>query len=77
MFDISFWKFILPGVALLLLVFILLARGFGVIKLEYLNLKWLRELQAFKLHTDDPAYKGALVAIISHTKSQIAKNSLG
>ena len=66
MFDISFWKFILPGVALLLLVFILLARGFGVIKLEYLNLKWLRELKAFKLHTDDPAYKGALVAIISY-----------
>ena len=66
MFDISFWKFILPGVALLLLVFILLARGFGVIKLEYLNLKWLRELKAFKLCTDDPAYKGALVAIISY-----------
>ena len=66
MFDISIWKFLLPGVALLLLVFILLARGFGVIKLEYLNLKWLRELKAFKLHTDDPAYKGALVAIISY-----------
>ena len=66
MFDISFWKFILPGVALLLLVFILLARGFGVIRLEYLNLKWLRELKAFKLYTDDPACKGALVAIISY-----------
>ena len=66
MFDISIWKFILPGIALVILVFILLAKGFGVIKLEYLNLKWLRELKAFKLHADDPAYKGALVAIISY-----------
>ena len=66
MFDISIWKFILPGIALVILVFILLAKGFGVIKLEYLNLKWLRELKALKLSANDSAYKGALIAIISH-----------
>ena len=66
MFDISIWKFILPGIALVILVFILLAKGFGVIKLEYFNLKWLRELKALKLSANDSAYKGALIAIISH-----------
>lgn len=65
MLDISVWKFILPAIALFLLIFILLARGFGVIKLMYLNLKWLRELKVSKLSADDPAYKDSLVAIVS------------
>lgn len=73
MFDISIWKFFLPGIVLLSLVFIFLARDFGVIKLKYLNLKWLRELEAFKSSTDDPAYNNALAVIISYCQGLNSK----
>ena len=69
MLDIDILKFLIPGIALLLLIFILFARGFGVIKLKYLNSKELRELQKLRLSADDPSNNKALAAIINHCQA--------
>ena len=73
MLEISVWKFILLGIALLTIVFILIARGFVVIKIKYLNLKQLRELEAIKSNIDDQAYKRALKAVIDHCQALNSK----
>ena len=64
--DLSFWSLLLPACALLLLFAILMARGFGVIKLEWLNAKWIRELKEAQRVAEDPSQAEALQAIIKH-----------
>ncbi|SVD57409.1 uncharacterized protein METZ01_LOCUS410263, partial [marine metagenome] len=72
MLDISIWKFVFLGTVLLLLVFFLFA-GYGVIKLKYLNSKWLRELKTSRANSDDPAYKNALIAVIYNCQTLNSK----
>ena len=73
MFDIGIFKFLLPGIALLLLILILSSRGFGVFKLNYLNFKRLRELQKLKLSGDSPSSNKALTAITNHCQALNSK----
>lgn len=73
MFDIDIWKFIILGIVLFLLIFILLAKGLGVIKLAYLNFKRLNELETFRLSSSDAAYKDALLSIIRQCQALNSK----
>jgi len=66
MLDTDVLKLLIPGIALLLLIFILSARGFGVIKLKYLNFKELCELKKLRLGADGSLNSKALAAIINH-----------
>ena len=66
MLDADTLKFLVPGIALFLLIIILSARGFGVIKLKYLNFKELRELKKLRLGADGSSNSKALTAIINH-----------
>lgn len=62
MSDIS--HLILPGCALLLLIGILTVRGFGVIKLDWMNSRQLREFKKARLISEDPSEQAALDSII-------------
>ncbi|SVE27495.1 uncharacterized protein METZ01_LOCUS480349, partial [marine metagenome] len=73
MLDTDVLKFLIPGIALLLLIFILSARGFGVIKVKYLNFKELRELQKLRLSLDGSPNNKALTAIINHCQALNSK----
>ena len=73
MLDISVLKFFILGVALVFLIFILVTRGFGIVKLGYLNFKWLRGLENSKLEVDDRANKEALTVIINHCQIVTSK----
>ena len=68
MIDTSTWNLFIPAILLLGLLVILLARGFGVIKLEWLNIKSMKEMRKLRQETGDPLHKGALEAILVHCK---------
>ena len=76
MIDTSTWNLLVPGLLLLFFLVILMARGFGVIKLEWLNIKSMREMRKIKQETDDPFQEEALKAILEHCKSLNSKRSL-
>jgi len=73
MIDTSTWNLLVPGLLLLFFLVILIARGFGVIKLEWLNIKSMREMRKIKQETDDPFQEEALEAILEHCKSLNSK----
>ena len=73
MIDTSTWNLLVPGLLLLFFLVILMARGFGVIKLEWLNIKSMREMRKIKQETNDPFQEEALEAILEHCKSLNSK----
>jgi hypothetical protein len=73
MIDLFSWKLIIPGTLFLLLLMVLMARGFGVIKLDWLNSKWLRDLKKMQAEEEDPFRQEALEAIIVHCKTLNSK----
>jgi len=73
MVDLFSLNLIVPGTLLLLLLIVLMARGFGVIKLDWLNSKWLRELKKAQVTEEDPIRQDALEAIIIHCKTLNSK----
>ena len=73
MIDHYAWNFIVPGCLLLLLLIVLMARGFGVIKLDWLNSQWLRDLKKAKETEEDPFRQEAIESIIVHCKALNSK----
>ena len=68
MLDISIFKFFIVVTALAFLVFLLVTRSFGIVKLAYLNFKWLRGLKSSKLDGADITNQEALTVTINHCK---------
>ena len=72
MFSNSILEFFILGVIFSALIFILI-KGFGLLKLHYVNLKWLQKIKQLTKNTDDKKKKEALLATINYCQNLDSK----
>ena len=72
MFSNSILEFFIFGIIFSTLILILI-KGFGLFKLHYVNLKWLKKIKQLTKDTDNSTKKEALLATINHCQNLNSK----